>query len=341
MYAKGNLPKPEEQDPVGLAAKAWGNESIKSAREAVAAFKSQQNRAEQLAFTLVEQAAIAAQDGSVETAREMVAKAAAGTTNPTLLSIAGEFYEATGDLPSAETMRRRSLAVGGEASPTLMTAAAYANLGNVLVDQRKFDEAVAMYTRAAAIFEQIGRQRDQAQMNDSLGNVFYALRNWDQAVSRYEEAIRLYEDRGLDVDAERTRQALAQIEKERPQVPAGRGVPITVEWLSARLLAMGYPVPEVASYCRRAIDDLAQASILDQEDAGRFLRDAETQKVLSEYYEKYLGRQQSRRATAPLVDVNGLFLWGPRIHLARQQKRLLVLADLAETLKRYRSAGWD
>jgi hypothetical protein len=83
--------------------------------------EAQAARADQLALELAEQAADAAQEGRVEQARQMFAKAHEGTTNLDVLSLAHKFYHGTGDLKAADDMLKRWLAIRVR-SPTRLAA---------------------------------------------------------------------------------------------------------------------------------------------------------------------------------------------------------------------------
>ena len=122
--------------------------------------------------------------------------------------------------------------------------------------------------------------------------------------------------------------------------PATRGVPVSLVWLEGHLDALGFPTDEIAQLRGRALSDLKHAGIMDEEAGDKFFSDLETRETLRTYYAQHLGRRpQDRPAGAPLVDVNGLCLWGPRVHLATPISRPLVLVDLRDTLRMYREAG--
>ena len=67
-------------------------------------------------------------------------------------------------------------------------AEAYNNLGNVLLDQGKLDEAAAQYEQAVAL------KPDLFQAHNNLGNILAEQGKLDQAVARFEQALALKPD---------------------------------------------------------------------------------------------------------------------------------------------------
>jgi len=116
-YAKDELPKadaPREVVVVPLGfirevgkAKAEAQEAEQRAEADKKHTEAQAARTDKLALELAEHAAVTAQEGRVEQARQTFAKAHEGTTDLWVLLLAHEFYRRTGELKAAEDMLER------------------------------------------------------------------------------------------------------------------------------------------------------------------------------------------------------------------------------------------
>jgi uncharacterized protein DUF4062/tetratricopeptide repeat protein len=153
-YARGELPKADAPREAVVLPLEYIQEVTKAKAEAQAAeeraesqkkhAEAQAARADKLALTLAEQAAVAAREGQVEEARQTFAKAHEGTTHLPVLSLAFAFYFRTGDLKAAEDMLERCLALSGREAETGDTATAYGNLGGIYQTRGELPAALTL-----------------------------------------------------------------------------------------------------------------------------------------------------------------------------------------------------
>ena len=108
-----------------------------------------------MALKIAEDAAEAVLEGKLEKSRQRFATALAGTANAEILSLAFKFYFRTGDIDSAEDVARRWLAVSAPNSGDKSNA--YGSLGNIHGIRGDLDEAEALYRKALALDEELGR----------------------------------------------------------------------------------------------------------------------------------------------------------------------------------------
>ena len=190
-YAKGDLPRPDaEREKIILPieyrerldkAEAEAKQEAERAEQAQEHAKAQAARGDELALIAARQAAQAALDGHVEEARQVFAKATEGTSEPTILNLAAEFYERTGDLGQAEEMLERWLAISGPDAQTADTAAAYGNLGLVHQTRGDLDKAEEMCRKALEIDTKLGRLEGMATHYGNLGVVYGTRDDLDKA----------------------------------------------------------------------------------------------------------------------------------------------------------------
>ncbi|MGD8454094.1 MAG: tetratricopeptide repeat protein [Phycisphaerae bacterium] len=266
-YAKGKLPKADaDRDKIILPieyrkrveqAEAEARKEAKRAEKARQHAEAQAARAEELALTTARQAAQAALDGHAEEARQAFARALQGTSNLTILSLALEFYNRTGDLAQAEEISERCLAVSGRDSQTADTAAAWCNLGVIYhkrgdlqraeemhrksleiaeaLDDREvvatncvnlgvigwrrgeLDHAEELHLKAMGIYQELERGEGMANVCGNLGLIYMARRDFDHAEQMLEQALRHQENLGRLEDMARDYGNLGLIYRERGQ----------------------------------------------------------------------------------------------------------------------------
>ncbi len=132
-------------------------------------------RADELALSLAEQAAERALEGHIEEARQLFAQAHIGATSVRLLYLAYQFYQRTGDLEAAEQMLKRWVAVNGENTESIDSAAVMGNFGLIYRMRGQLDRAEEMHRKALEINEKLGRYEGMAAQYSNLG-VVYGLR---------------------------------------------------------------------------------------------------------------------------------------------------------------------
>ncbi|MDQ3583719.1 MAG: tetratricopeptide repeat protein, partial [Pseudomonadota bacterium] len=207
-YARGDLPKADAPRAAVVLPLEYIQEVTKAKDEAQAAIEraeahqkhaeAQAVRADKLALTLAEQAAVAAREGHVEEARQTFARAHEGTTNLRVLSLAFEFYHRTGDLKAAEDMLERWLAISGREAQTGDTAAVYGNLGIIYGTCGELDRAEEMYKKALAIDEKLGRQEGMANAYGNLGLLYRTRGELDRAEEMHKKALAIDEKLGRE-----------------------------------------------------------------------------------------------------------------------------------------------
>lgn len=85
-------------------------------------------------------------------------------------------------------------------------ARALSNQGAGAFKDGKLAEAIEHYTRALAIYRDLGLRADEAASIAAIGDVHAHMFNYEAAIPKYEEAIRLY--RSLDAEVSLARVAL-------------------------------------------------------------------------------------------------------------------------------------
>ena len=103
--------------------------------------------------------------------------------------------EVRNQLRKGNTAYRDSLFVDAEvayrkaidAAPTQEVGLSYYNLGNTLMSQSKFQEAMHEYARAADVETDKGKQ---AQALHNMGVIFQADKQYDKAIEMYKRALR-------------------------------------------------------------------------------------------------------------------------------------------------------
>ena len=164
---KGELPnvKTEQVNIFPLSAIEEVEKSKKQVQEALKEAERANERADQaylkteiLQLEIAEDAAEAANDGRLETARQKFAKAVDGTTNIDVLNLASKFYKRTGELNLAETYLNRWLMISGENSESAATASAYGNLGIIYQTRGELDKAEEYWVKSIEVFKSIGAE---------------------------------------------------------------------------------------------------------------------------------------------------------------------------------------
>jgi len=86
-------------------------------------------------------------------------------------------------------VRRAGITPGAEGS-------ALGNLGGAYLELRRFEEAIACYQDALAIFRQTGDRRAEGVTLDGLGDAYLELRRFEEATSCYEGALAIFRQTG-------------------------------------------------------------------------------------------------------------------------------------------------
>ena len=110
LFARGALQSGEEETPaINLTDKAWGE----AGNEAGAAAEPDLSlvTANQKEMALARAAVDAARNGRLQDARILFAQATEGTTDPSILSVAAEFFRQVGDPENASRLVQRQVAV--------------------------------------------------------------------------------------------------------------------------------------------------------------------------------------------------------------------------------------
>ncbi len=204
-YAKGDIPKVQEKTvtlfPLSAieeieTAKKQAEEALKKSEQESERADQAYLRAEILQLDFAEEAAEAANDGKLETARQKFAKAVEGTTNVKVLYLAFSFYRRTGDLSLAETYLNRWLAISGSDSETSDTAAAYGNLGLIYETRGELEKAEDYYLKSLEIEESLGRKEGMANQYGNLGNIYETRGDLEKAEGYYLKSLGLNESLG-------------------------------------------------------------------------------------------------------------------------------------------------
>src|SRR5262245_27881183 len=172
-------------------AEARAREQRDAAQAAIQRAMAHEARAEALSSELATRAARAAQDGRVEEARQIFAKATVGTTNLQGLDLGFEFYWRTGPLSAAEEMLQRWLAVSGWDAQTADTATALGNLGLIYHTRGDLDRAEEMHRKALALDEHLSRLKGMSNQYSSLGLIYQARGHLDRAEEMHRKALTL------------------------------------------------------------------------------------------------------------------------------------------------------
>lgn len=100
-------------------------------------------------------------------------------------------------------------ATGGDDTLARRTAEARAlsSQGAGAFREGKLAESIEYYTRALAIYRDLGLRADEAASIAAIGDVHAHMFNYEVAIPKYEEAVRLY--RSLDAEVSLARVALA------------------------------------------------------------------------------------------------------------------------------------
>ncbi|MCF8109127.1 MAG: tetratricopeptide repeat protein [Desulfohalobiaceae bacterium] len=80
----------------------------------------------------------------------------------------------------------------------LNCAAAYGNMGNVHLTRGDLDQALAMYEKALAINEELGRKQGMAIQYDNMGIVYKTRGDLSRASEYWKESLRLYTKIGAE-----------------------------------------------------------------------------------------------------------------------------------------------
>ena len=89
---------------------------------------------------------------------------------------------------------------------------AWGNLGLALAKARRFDEAIDAYQRSIAMYEESADQYGQAQALENLGAAHAELGQAEKARRAWTDAVELYAVAGAEDDADRIRQAIANLD---------------------------------------------------------------------------------------------------------------------------------
>jgi tetratricopeptide (TPR) repeat protein len=96
-----------------------------------------------------------------------------------ILSAQAIKYQQLGDRSQAETIYQQILEQAPEFAP------AYANLGNIFLEQENLDEAIKLYQQAL----ELNNQNAESQAN--LGRCYFRQENYSEAITHYYEATRI------------------------------------------------------------------------------------------------------------------------------------------------------
>jgi tetratricopeptide (TPR) repeat protein len=89
---------------------------------------------------------------------------------------------------------------------------AWNNLGLALRRVGRFDEAITAHQEARDIYRELGDQYGQAQTLENLGTVHVDRDQPEQARRAWTDAVERYAAAGADEDADRVRQAIADLD---------------------------------------------------------------------------------------------------------------------------------
>ncbi len=125
--------------------------------------------------------------------------------------------------------------------------------GNLLLFERRLDEAEAAYRRALDGAREAGAAALEALVAMNLGNVRQAKGDWREALEDYLRACELYEALGLSVDKARAELNLAGLKRFSGQLEKSH------ELIASAEAALGArPHPQLISYARLLRADLAK-----------------------------------------------------------------------------------
>ncbi len=203
-FAKGALPKTQPNADMVVLPLAALEEVNKAKREVErhreAAAKAQddaeQNRLrfEELHLMMAQDAAALSKEGKVEFARQKFVKLVSESSNPSVLTLAFDFFERTGDLDAAVLSMENLLSISAHNSEE--QAVAYANLGNVYQKRGDLNKAEEMYLKSLAISEVLDCKEVMASTYGNLGNVYQAHGDLDKAEHMYRKSLAIDEALG-------------------------------------------------------------------------------------------------------------------------------------------------
>ena len=105
-------------------------------------------------------------------------------------------YKARGDLPKAEQMYWKSLAINEALGRKEGMASAYGNLGFVYKTRGDFDQAEEMCRKSLAINEALGRKEGMAKQYGNLGILYKTQGDFDKAEEMYRKSLAINEALG-------------------------------------------------------------------------------------------------------------------------------------------------
>jgi tetratricopeptide (TPR) repeat protein len=204
-FAKGEIPQVQKEAvnilPLSAieeieTAKKQAEQALKKAEEARQQADQAYLRAEVFQLEFAEEAAEAANEGKLETARQKFAKAVDGTTNIKVLNLTYAFYFRTGELNLAETYVNRSLAISGKDNKSSQTAAAYGNLGLIYKTRGELEKAEEFYLKSQEINTSLGRKDGLAIVHGNLGNIYKTRGELEKAENFHLKALEIDESLG-------------------------------------------------------------------------------------------------------------------------------------------------
>ncbi len=203
-FAKGALPKTQPNADMVLLPLAALEEVNKAKREVErhleAAAKAHDDaeekrlQLEELYLIMAEDAAALSKEGKVEFARQKFVKLVSESSNPSVLTLAFDFFERTGDLDVAVLSMESLLSISAHNSEG--QAVAYGNLGVVYKTRGDLDKAEEMYLKSLAIEEALGRKEGMASDYGNLGIVYQVRGDLDKAEEMYRKSLAIEEALG-------------------------------------------------------------------------------------------------------------------------------------------------
>lgn len=203
-FAKGTLPKMQPNaDMVVLPLAALeevnkAKQEVERLREVAARANDDaakaRLRAEAEILSTAQDAAALSKEGKVEFARQKFVMLLAESFDPSVLTLAFDFFQRTGDLDTAVLSMEKLLSISADNSEE--QAAAYGNLGIVYMTRDDLDKAEEMYRKSLDINESLGRKEGIAYQYCNHGNVYLKRGDLDKAEEMYLKALAIDESLG-------------------------------------------------------------------------------------------------------------------------------------------------
>ena len=170
-------------------------------------------------------------EAALDAARQLHDRQAESAILPKLAMV----YSGLGDLSRAEDCARQLLVLAEETKDRLRIGQALYNLGTILEDRGKYDEAAKHYQNALTVFAALGADLDSGRASLGLGSVATYSGDYQSAYHHFLQYLKLVESGGREIDLCIALQAVAEALKYLNRYPEAEAYLQRSEQLSRRL----------------------------------------------------------------------------------------------------------